>query len=226
MLKLHGSSFSNYYNMLRHALLEKGLPFEEVERRPSQDPEFLARSPMGKVPVLETEEGFLTETTAIFEYLDERHPERPLFPRELFARARVRQLIKTHELYVESPAHMLILAVFGRQLPAHVLEHSQVATKRGLAAVARLARFSPWAIGSEFTFADIFMFHSCAMSNHLTKLVYQWDLLQEVPGLAEWYARVAEREHAHKILQQFDAAMAAISAKQGAKAEAAGGANK
>ena len=30
MLKLHGFAVSNYYNMVKLALLEKGLPFEEV----------------------------------------------------------------------------------------------------------------------------------------------------------------------------------------------------
>jgi glutathione S-transferase len=30
MLKLYGFSVSNYYNMVKLALLEKGLPFEEV----------------------------------------------------------------------------------------------------------------------------------------------------------------------------------------------------
>lgn len=50
MLKLHGFSISNYYNMEKIALLEKGIEFEEVDTRPSQEDDYLSMSPMGKVP--------------------------------------------------------------------------------------------------------------------------------------------------------------------------------
>ena len=52
MLKLHGFSVSNYYNMVKLALLEKGLPFEEVTFYGGQAPQALEVSPRGKVPVL------------------------------------------------------------------------------------------------------------------------------------------------------------------------------
>ena len=64
MLRLHGFGRSNYYNMAKMCLLEKGLEFEEVNAPPSQEPDFLAISPMGKVPCLETEHGYLSEVFA------------------------------------------------------------------------------------------------------------------------------------------------------------------
>ena len=50
MLKLHGFAVSNYFNMVKLALLEKGLDFEVKVVHGSQDPDFLAISPRGKVP--------------------------------------------------------------------------------------------------------------------------------------------------------------------------------
>ncbi|HWZ92034.1 MAG TPA: maleylacetoacetate isomerase [Polyangiaceae bacterium] len=59
-------------------------------------PEFRAKSPLGQVPVLELEDGgapiFLSQSLAIIEYLEERFPAPALLPRELLARARVREL--------------------------------------------------------------------------------------------------------------------------------------
>lgn len=52
MLKLHGFPVSNYTNMVHLALLEKGVPFEYVLAYPGKSPDFLARSPRGKVPFL------------------------------------------------------------------------------------------------------------------------------------------------------------------------------
>ena len=71
MLRLHGFSSSNYYNVVKLALLEKGAEFEEVVvytgAGPDYRPEYLDRSPLGKVPCLETEHGFLTESRCIIE---------------------------------------------------------------------------------------------------------------------------------------------------------------
>ena len=69
-MKLHGFPLSNYYNMVKHAVPRKRFACEFVETRPSQDATFLLKSPMGKVPLLETEQGFLTETNVILDYLE------------------------------------------------------------------------------------------------------------------------------------------------------------
>jgi glutathione S-transferase len=61
MLKLCGFAASNYYNMVKLALLEKRVPFEEQLVWASQDEALLVRSPMGKVPFMETPHGILAE---------------------------------------------------------------------------------------------------------------------------------------------------------------------
>lgn len=212
-LKLLGIPLSNYFNMVKHTLLEKELDFEEFAVRPSQEEDFLARSPMGKVPVLETEHGALTETDAILDYLDEAYPAHPLFPADAFARAKVRQLMKTQELYVEGPAHQLIGTLFNRELPEHVVANSQPAARRGLAAMQRLMQFSPWLAGEQFTCADIFVFYSFTLSNRLTQQVYQWDMLQDVPGLADWYQRFAARDVTKQVMADSKAAQEALAAR-------------
>ncbi|MGR8947427.1 MAG: glutathione S-transferase N-terminal domain-containing protein, partial [Gammaproteobacteria bacterium] len=62
MIKLYGFPVSNYYNMVKFAMLEKGVDFEEVSVMPSQEAEYLAKSPMGKVPCIETSDGFISES--------------------------------------------------------------------------------------------------------------------------------------------------------------------
>jgi maleylpyruvate isomerase len=61
-----------------------------------KQPEFLSKNPLGQIPVLELTEGgkavFLAQSLAIIEYLEERFPSPPLLPRDLLARARVREL--------------------------------------------------------------------------------------------------------------------------------------
>lgn len=212
-MKLHGIALSNYFNMAKHAVLLKGIACEFITTRPSQEPGFLAKSPMGKVPVLETEQGFLSETDAILDYLDEAFPGQKLFPQDAFARAKVRQLMKVQELYVETPAHNLIGALFGRELPQHVKDASQPDARKGIAALGRLAQFSPWIAGSEFTAADIVVFYSFVLSNRITQVVYGWDMLNDLPGLRDWFRRFEALDLAQQVLADNRAALAALAAR-------------
>ena len=98
MLRLHGMSRSNYYGLAKACLISKGMTFEEVKAIPSQDEDYLVKSPMGKVPCLETDQGFISETLAIAEYLDGVQPEKPLLPTEPFRRAKTLELIRHIEL--------------------------------------------------------------------------------------------------------------------------------
>lgn len=51
-----------------------------------------ALNPQGLVPALETDDGVLTQSLAILEWLEETHPEPPLLPGDRFARATVRAM--------------------------------------------------------------------------------------------------------------------------------------
>src|SRR4030095_7552016 len=106
MLKLCGFRISNYHNKVRLVLLEKGIEHDEdANCRPSQSGEYVARSPMGKAPFLELDDGRrLTESQVICEYLEEAYPQKPLLPRDPLQRARVRELVSHIELYLELPA--------------------------------------------------------------------------------------------------------------------------
>jgi glutathione S-transferase len=74
-------------------------------------PEHLARNPFGKLPVLELDDGtHLTESLAIIEYLEERHPEPPMIGESALERARVRELERIAELGVLTPVALVVHA--------------------------------------------------------------------------------------------------------------------
>ena len=102
MLRLCGFHLSNYHNKVRLALMEKGVHFEEdASVHPSQKPEYLALSPMGKVPYLELNGARLCESEVILEYLEDAYPQKPLLPKDPLERAKVRELVTVIELHME-----------------------------------------------------------------------------------------------------------------------------
>jgi len=81
------------------ALVEKNLDFElrlvDLDQGEQRMAPFLCRSPAGKVPVLAHHDFYLSESTAIVEYLEDAFPapEYPaVCPADLRTRARMRQL--------------------------------------------------------------------------------------------------------------------------------------
>jgi glutathione S-transferase len=202
MLKLCGFPISNYYNKVKIALLEKGIPFEEDYCTPSQGPEFVARSPMGKVPFLELGNGqTLTESQVLLEYLEDAYPDKPLYPRDPLARARIRELIAHMELHLELPARRLYRAAFfGGVLSDETRQLTKADMDKGVRAFMKLAKFSPWVAGAEFTAAD------CAAAVHLplislaTKTTYGADAMGEHADAVKAYLKMAnERPSIKKI---------------------------
>ena len=123
MITLYGSAISNYYNKIKLALMEKEIAFLEEAVPPSQDEFVLKRSPLGKIPFIQTPEGYLSESQAILEYLEESFPEHPLYPADAFDRAKCREFIQHLELNVELIARRLYMeAIFGATVSSETKE--------------------------------------------------------------------------------------------------------
>jgi glutathione S-transferase len=178
MLKLGGFAVSNYYNKVKVALLEKGVAFEEVYCKTSQDETYLKRSPMGKVPYLEVDGEFLCESQVICEYIEEVYPQKPLYPKDALERARVRELITIMELNLELVARRLYTqAFFGGTVSEETRQQVEKELAKGARAFKQLAKFSPFAAGAGLSLAD------CVAGVHLplvslaSKIVYGRDAL-------------------------------------------------
>jgi len=209
VLKLHGFSVSNYYNVVKAALLEKGLPFEEVLVYTGPNPTYTDKSPMGKVPFLTTEQGTFSESQVMLDYLEEICPQPNLYPTDAFARAKVRELLRTLELYLELPARRLYpQAFFGGSVSEETREAVKVDLAKGMAALVRLAKFDPYIAGADFTFADIAAAIHLPLAGQAYKRVYGEDLLAPLPGLREYLARINERESMRRVLADYKAGLA------------------
>lgn len=214
MLRLHGFAVSNYYNMVKLALLEKGVPFESVVVHGSQAPEFLAISPRGKVPVLQTEQGYINETSAILEHLEELAPAHPLLPAEPFARAQVRALVKEIELYIELPARACYpQAFFGMTLDPAITAKARDELLAGVAALKRHGRFAPFVAGEQFTLADLYFLYSVDLACIVGKKLFEIDLLADFPAARALFERLAQNPHVQQIAADKDAEMAAFIAQ-------------
>ena len=215
MLKLSGFHVSNYHNKVRLALLEKGIAFEEdANCRPSQKEEWLARSPLGKVPVIEVDGTALAESQAICEYLEDAYPQVPLYPKDPLARAKVRELIAVIELHMELVARRLYGALyFGGQVSEETKKEVERDLAKGVRAFSKLMKFDPYIAGKEFTLADCVAFVSLPLISMTSKLAFGKDALESVPQVKPYLKMLGERPHFRKVNDDRKAATEAAVAK-------------
>ncbi len=211
MLKLYGFSVSNYYNMVKLALLEKGLPFEEVTFYGGQAPHALEVSPRGKVPVLETEHGFLSETSVILDYIEQTQGGKALLPSDPFGQAKVRELLKEIELYIELPARTCYgESFFGMPVEPLVKERARTDLLAGFATLKRNGRFAPYVAGEHLTLADLMFCFSVDLACSVGKKVLGIDFLADFPQAKALLQLLGENPHMARIVADKEASMPAF----------------
>jgi maleylpyruvate isomerase len=150
---------------VRIALNLKGLAYDTVPVHLVKDgghnrrPEFRAVNPQMRVPALITPTGdVLIQSLAIFEYLDETHPEPPLLPKDSIARAQARALAEIvacdiHPLNNIGPLRYLKRELHQEQAAIDAWYHHWVLA--GFEALEALVRPGPYACGGAVTVADL-----------------------------------------------------------------------
>ena len=157
-MKLISATPSPYARKVRVALAEKGIPFELLTEVPWNDDTTLPRhNPLEKLPVLIPDEGEpLYQSSYILEWLERRHPEPPLLPRDddgILAHKRL-------EVIADGVCDAVILILFERMRPVAGQSEPWIARQQrkihgGVAALASAVGTRRYALGDRFGLADI-----------------------------------------------------------------------
>jgi len=199
-LKLCGFSASNYYNKIKLQLLEKDVPFvEELVWTGHTDALLVDRSPMGKVPFLDTPHGPISESCACAEYIEAAYPQKPLLPADPYAAAKVREIVIYSELHLELVARNLYPeAFFGGKVTDEVKERTHKLLVKGVHGFAKLARFSPYVAGAEFTLADCAAVAHLPLVSSASKIIYGEDVLAALP-VRDYLKMMGARPHMQTV---------------------------
>jgi glutathione S-transferase len=211
MIKLCGFRISNYHNKVRIALLEKGVAFEEDENvKPSQEGDYLAKSPMGKVPYLEVNGTRIRESSAILEYLEDAYPQKPLLPEDRVERARVRELVIFIELHLELVARRMYgMLAGGKPVSDETRQRVERDLAKGVRALKAVVRFEPFIAGKELTIADCAAFVHLPLVTLVTRNFFGRDFLEDIPQVKLYLKMLGERAAFAKVNEDRRAATAA-----------------
>jgi glutathione S-transferase len=207
-VRLYSGPLSLFTAKVRIALDEKGLAYEKVsvswslERRyEPHHPEVVALNPKRQVPVLVDGDVVVYDSTQILEYLEDRAPEPPLYPRDVAGRARCRRLEAEADEWLFPPLWDLIEETFYAPAPGTVGRDPARAARARAALAAHAERLDAELQGRSwlcdaFGVADIATF---VMGNAAATLG------APPPGscaaLRGWQERMAERPAVRRELE-------------------------
>jgi glutathione S-transferase len=205
-LRLFSGPLSMFGMKAQIALLEKGLAFELVmvpfkTSYEPKHPEVLRINPKRQVPVLIDGDLELFDSTQIFEYLEDRKPDPALWPRDVRARARARQLeLKADEVYFPH-----VIRLMGLQ--QDLVGPDAATAKAGAAAFCReidaqLATCEY--LAGEFSFADIAFYMAQLFGERLGA-----PLDGCTPNLIAWRERLTARSSIAAVMKQLVAYLVA-----------------
>ena len=200
-MKLYDTTIAPNPRRVRIYLAEKGIEVPTVQvdigKRENQAPEFLAKNPMGGVPILELDDGtIIAESVAICRYFEELNPEPPLMGIDSTDRAVVEMWQRRMELEVALPVMMTFRNThdYLKGRIVQVPEYGVVSRKHALSRFEWLDRElddREFVAGDRYTIADITLLIGIDFGR-----VSNIRIDSEHKNLTRWYGEVSSRPSA------------------------------
>lgn len=208
MAKNNGLKLYNYFRSsasyrVRIALHYKGLPFEYKPVHLVKDggqqykSDYLSINPMGHVPTLDDNGFLVAESMAILQYLDAIAPERPLFPTEPHAQAKVIQLCEVINSGIQPLQNLKVIKELETTFAMSKEDSSRFVKHWILDGLSKLEKIvegtaGSFCFGGEFTAVECFLVPQCFASRRFGVDVEQFPNLSRANANAlklEWVAK-------------------------------------
>ncbi|XP_075144615.1 glutathione S-transferase 1-like [Haematobia irritans] len=209
---LYGTYTSPGVNAVRITLKTLGVEYDFCEVRPMQgennSPEYLRKNPTGTIPAFETENGeFIGDSHAIVAYVVDRYAkDDSLYPRDLYARAKVQQLQHFADSWLFAlcvkPAFAPIFARLSTTVPENILKDFD----RAYAILERFLGDHKWIAADHVTIADfncitclygMFYLHPFTADTH--------------PLLSDWFNRMMSDSNVYDTIMSGSAMTSSLS---------------
>jgi glutathione S-transferase len=200
-VKFYDSTLAPNPRRVRIFLAEKGVTVPTVQvdiaKAENRQAPYLAKNPLGGVPILELDDGtVVAETVAICRYFEETHPDPPLFGTDAKDRALVEMWQRRMELEVALPIMQVFRnthAFFKGRIPqvpeyGEVCRHSAEARMKWLDGELASRKF---VAGDRFSIADITLLVGIDFGR-----VSNIRIAPELVHLQRWYGEVSSRPSA------------------------------
>ena len=217
-MRLFSLDHSPYATRVRMLIFHKALTVD-IEQPPAllRSEEFKERFALGKIPLLETDNGqIIGESTAIMHFLEGCFPEKPMVPQSTLERAQNEMLERYADLHL-GPA---VFALFGLSLggagkgdaePQITLLIDEM--KKFDRLLGSLPSFYKRSLQTGDLCIAVNIFYALALATQLSNRA----ILENLPSASQWWSWVQEFEAVSAGLNEMETALRSFMSKKSAE---------
>lgn len=211
-MKLYGSLASPYVARVVLFARLKGITLEpQMPEGGIKSADYLAKNPMGKMPVLEVSGMALPESEVICEFLEDLHPGTGGLPGNPVERAHARLVSRVHDVYVAPSVSTLFRNFNPATRDAHAVAHARQSLETGIGYLEHFVKAARFAAGSAPTLADCTLLPAFLILRKTA--VPAFGLTDPTAGtgkLGRWWSTVERDSTTGRFLEEYSAAVDAF----------------
>lgn len=210
-MKLYGSLASPYVARVTMFASLKGVevPLAEPIGGGIKSPEFLALSPMGRMPILDLGGTALAESEIICEYINDLHPDKPGLPADPLERNRARLLSRIVDLYLAPTTRGLFVNMNPAERDQAAVDEAGANYAQACGYLEHFMGAGPLAVGAEPSLAD------CSMAPYLRLMGRAIlpafpeisDPIESDGKLGTWWQAVNANASLQPLIQEYEVAV-------------------
>jgi glutathione S-transferase len=210
MMKLYTGDLSPYSAKVRMQIYAMGITDIEFELPTSFFRGKLSEvSPIGRIPVLQLEDGIIPESEVIAEYLDDIYPDRSLLGDTPRVRADVRVISRIADTYLMNNIFM-VLPQINRETRVDAIRDLLVGqVNRGMGALERHIGSGDFAVGDSLTRADCTLVPALWLCEETVPRLDVDNPILAAEKVATYWQKIQRDEFAAKILDEMNKGMQA-----------------
>jgi glutathione S-transferase len=204
-MKLYTGDLSPYSAKVRMQIYAMGITDIEFELPTSFYMGKLAEvSPIGRIPVLEVEDGIIPESEVIAEYLDDLYPERSLLGTTPRIRAEVRLISRIADIYLMNNIFMSLGQLSRKTRVDAIVDLLMGQVVRGMGALERHIGSGRFAVGDTLTRADCTLVPALFLCEKTVPRLDVPNPIEATEKVAAYWERIQQNEHAARVLEEMN----------------------
>ncbi|MCB1683647.1 MAG: glutathione S-transferase family protein [Pseudomonadales bacterium] len=161
-------------------------------------------SPIGRIPVLEVEDGIIPESEVISEYLDDLYPDRALTGTTPRMKADVRLISRIADIYLMNNIFMALPQISRKTRIDAVRDLLMGQVRRGMGALEKHIGTGNFAVGDSLTRADCTLVPALFLCEKTVPRLDVENPILATTRVAAYWSKIQENEYAAKILDEMD----------------------
>jgi glutathione S-transferase len=204
-MKLYTGDLSPYSAKVRMQIYAMGIDDIEFELPVSF---YLGKlvdvSPIGRIPVLETDDGIIPESEVIAEYIDECYPDKALLGSSLKERADIRVISRIADIYLMNNIFMALPQIPRETRVDEVRDLLMRQVTRGMGALERHLGEGKFAVGNELSRADCTLVPALWMCEKTVPRLDVDNPILATERVARYWEKIQTNAFAAKVLAEMN----------------------